>query len=310
MPQPLSRRRSIRRSRRSGFSILEVLIVLVILAIVGSSVISILNRQQRFYRDAGETLTVRRELRGAASLLPTEVRSISLPDVDIQTASATELHFRATIGSAIICDKGAGPVLTFDIPPTNLANHVLTAWYSKPEPGDQAWIFDDFTDAGAQDDAWRPYTIISVAPNTTACHGAGHPYTHPTLDAPGTKPRWRITVSTGLEPTIVRGAAVRFTREVRYQLYQPAGSDNFYLGYQQMVNGSWTAMQPVAGPFNESGVEFSYFTAGGIATNTPAQIARVDVRLDASGQRAVLAERNGIPMRDSLSLRIGVRNLY
>lgn len=310
MPKHLTRTtRTVRRSR-TGFTLIEMLVVLVILGIVGASIMSILNRQQRFYRDAGETLNVRRELRGAATLLPTEVRSLSLPGEDIISASATALYFRATIGSSIICDKAAGSVLSFDIPPTTLANHKLSAWYSKPEPGDRLWIFDDFTDPGAEDDRWAEYTLVSMVQNTSACHGTGHPYASQGLDPPGQKPRWTITVSPALEASITRGAVIRFTREVRYQLYQPSGSDHHYLGYQQLVNGSWTSMEPVAGPFTETGVQFTYYTTGGAVTTNPSEIARVDVRLDAAGQSAALAERKGIPFRDSLSLRIGVRNLY
>ena len=311
-------------ARRAGFTLVEVLIVLTILGIVGASLMTMITRQQRFYRDTSASLVVRRELRGGASLLPTEMRAIARrgtradnPNVegDILSMNATAIVFRATFGSSIICEKPAGDFTTFSVPPTGLAHHTLTSWYETPGPGDQVAIFNEGPLPGAEDDDWVYATIDAVTESATACSPS--PYMDPILDPPATKRRYTITVTpatwvgAALPAAIQTGAVVRFLRDTRYHLYQPSGSTRWFLGYQQRVNGAWTNSAAVAGPFEESaanGLRFQYYDTTGAATIATAAVSRVDVLLKGKADFASTAERRGTPFADSLMFRIGIRN--
>lgn len=298
---------------RRGFTFVEVLVVLVVLGIVGTAVSAMLTRQMRFYREAGEVVTVRRELRTGASLLPSDARAISTVGGDVLAMQPHRFAFRATIGSAVVCEKG---VTTLDLPPTNLAYHTLTSWYTMPRAGDTLFVFDEGPLAGAEDDSWKPFEVGTIGPNNSACGGA--PFTDPTADPPATKLRWRVTLAGGAAvPADVRvGAVIRFTRRVQYRLYQPSGSSGWYLGYQEQAGDGWSAAEAVSGPYmapasGGDAPSFRYFGGDGteLASSAPGTaLTRVDVALRARADRAHTQERRGVPMQDSLLFRIGVRN--
>ncbi|MHB1224844.1 MAG: PilW family protein [Gemmatimonadaceae bacterium] len=299
---------------RRGYTLIELLFTMTLLGMVGAALISLLTQQQRFYRDASNTVNVRRELRGAASLLPTEVRAISSRGGDVLEMNPTSFAFRANIGSSIICDRSPATPATFLLPPQNLkAGNTLTSWYSTPTAGDALFVFDEGTETGAEDDGWFATTVVSIVPSTSGCHPS--PYTHPSDDSPGVKPRWLVTVLPALPSTVRVGAGVRFGRDVRYQLFQPAGSPRWYVGYQQRVSGTWSDLEPVGGPLigggtgSGQGLSFQYYdTLGAVATMaTNTALSRVDV-----GLRAVAASGRALGQQatfsDSLLFRIGIRN--
>ncbi len=286
---------------RCGYTLVEVLVVIMLLSLVGGAIMGLLNSQHRFYRGVNETIGVRRELRNGASLLPMEARSISTVGGDVLEMQPTSFGFRATTGSSVACDLGG---TVFFLPPTDLANHTLTSWYSEPAPGDVVYAFDDMNDAGDEDDVWRPYTIESIGTSTSAC--ASSPLMDATLDAGAIKPRLRVEVSgAGIESSIVPGAVLRITREVRYSLYTE-GSGRWYLGYQERRDGAWSDVEPVSGPYlpasdgGGGGLRFAYFDASGSPTSTPTSVARVEVALRGASD---LTE-----MSDSLVFSIGIRN--
>ena len=285
--------------RRRGYTLIEILIVLVILGVVGSAILGLLDRQRGFYRGVNETAGVRRELRGGASLLPMEARSISTVGGDVQAMDATSFEFRATIGSGVACALGAQSVV---LPPVDLAHHTLTAIYSPPAAGDQIFVFDEGTDPGAKDDAWRQYTVSSVSTTNAQCGGA--PFTDPVADAG--KPRIALAVTAGIASTIQVGAVVRILRPVRYSLYE-AASGRWYLGFEEQQGGAWSTVEPVSGPYVAStggagsGLQFAYFDTLGVSTTDASRLGRVDVALRGSGDMS--------GQSDSLLFRIGIRNV-
>lgn len=291
---------------RRGITLVEVLITITVLAIVGASLTAILTRQQRFYRDAAETVEVRRELRGGASLLPTDLRAISTAGGDLLEATATQFTIRATIGSAVVCAKGAQSV---DLVPTGLTTHTLAAWYSSPQVNDSVFVFDEGADVGASDDSWWQAAISSTLASSSYCPGS--PFIAP---ADAGLLRLRVSLGAAIPPTVQVGTVVRITRPIRYSIYQPDATSDWYLGYSEHDGSTWRATEPVAGPLlATNGARFVYFDTLGVArpTGTPLQrtnIARVGVTLRATGRSDALRARNGEPMRDSLSFKIGIRN--
>lgn len=291
---------------RRGVTLIELMITITVLAIVGASITAILTRQQRFYRDAAETVEVRRELRGGAALLPTDLRAISTAGGDLLQATATQFTVRATIGSAVVCAKGAQSV---DLVPTGLTTHTLAAWYSPPQVNDTVFVFDEGTEIGASDDTWAQAAITSTT--TDAAYCAGTPFVAP-VDA--TLPRVRLMLDRLVPPTVQVGTVVRVTRPVRYTIYQPAAGSDWYLGYTEHDGSTWRAVEPVAGPLLAvNGARFVYYDTLGAPrlTGTALQrtsIARVGVALRATGRTDALRARGGAPMRDSLNFNVGIRN--
>jgi prepilin-type N-terminal cleavage/methylation domain-containing protein len=299
---------------RAGFTLAEIMVAMTLLGIVVATILTVIVRQQRFYRSANEAIDVRSQIRQATTILPTDLRGLSSVGGDFTLVADSAAEFRANIGSAVICAIPNNT--TVDIPPTNLAYNILTSWYTQPQPGDTMFIFDDGTEAGAIDDDWRPYTISAIATNTSTCPGG--PFTDPTLDAAASKPRWRITISGGtLSPTILSGSVIRFARRVRYSLYR-APDNQWYLGFKEKQNNVWTTVQPVSGPYlpyaagGTGGLNFQYYDTTGVAITTLARasdIARIDVRVRGRGQSSRNSvARFGGQFNDSLLVRVAVRN--
>jgi prepilin-type N-terminal cleavage/methylation domain-containing protein len=303
-----------RKDARAGFTLIELAIALVLFSLVAGTIIRVISRQQKFYQGASDLMDARSQLRQAGSVLPTDIRGLSSVDGDITALSDSALEFRGNIGSSIVCAKPSANQV--DIPPRNLTKHTLTAWLTQPQPGDTAYIFDEGPTEGAQDDVWRGYAITAIANNTATC--AGRPVTDTTTDDPVTKPRWRLTLATNVPATSVVGAGVRFTRHVRYSLYQ-AGDNQWYLGYKDYRNGAWSTIQPLSGPYlaynataSQSGLAFQYFDSlNNRITALPSAnpVARVDFTLHGQGGVANnSATSTNSRFTDSLIARVAIRN--
>ena len=310
MPR-LNPRRSARR-RAVGFTLAEVLIVLMILGIVGTAVFKVLLKQQQAYRDTARQADMQREIRLTGSFLPAELRSTSSAGGDILAMAEDKVEFLANTGSSVICEK---PTLsTIYLPPLNPAGITLTNWYSQPVVGDSVFLFNDGLDAGTVDDTWERSAVSAVGSSSGWCTGA--PYAHPTLD--GGKLRYSITLTTVLPDSVKVGNVVRFARPVRYQLYS-ASSGKWYVGLQERLNNAWTSIEAVGGPFRPfaandsplSGLQFRYFDSLGVRLTSIGQakdVSRVDVYLRTNAGMSAVTERQPNDLRDSVMMRIAVRN--
>ena len=309
MPQLTPARRPAARARR-GLSLIELLITMTVLAIVGASLTSILTRQQRFYRDAAERVEVRRELRSGAALVPADLRALSTIGGDLLAASSTSLEIRASIGSAVVCAKPNNA--TLHLVPLNTTTHTLTSWYTAPQAGDAIFIFNDSSATGAEDDTWSPHTIAatpSLPGDATRCLGT--PYV---AAADAALPKVEITVTPNLSTFVGAGSVIRFTRQMRYSFYQPAGAADWYVGYEAWNGAAYDAIQPVIGPLRATtGLAFSFADSAGSAVtpNTAAaraRITRIGLRMHAAGRSDALRARGGLAYSDSLIFKVGVRN--
>lgn len=307
-----------RRPRR-GFSLPELIITIFLLSIVGTAVVRTFTKQQQVYKDTAKTATMRRELRMTGMLMTQDMRSVSSSGGDVLEMTEQRAAFNGTYGSSVVCAKGSNSLY---ILPPGLVHHELTSWTSFPQKGDTIYVYNDSLLAGSEDDVWQKLAIHDVDKNMTVCPGA--PFADPALDAPAAKPRYRIEVdypspSTQIGDSVKVGAVIRFTRPMRYELFQSGGSGKWYLGYSEYSNGSWTAAEPVAGPFrsfvagdgNPSGLQFRYYDSTGTRLTTIAQklsLSRIDVYTRAEGGASAVTERQGALMTDSTLFRIGLRN--
>jgi prepilin-type N-terminal cleavage/methylation domain-containing protein len=298
---------------RRGMTLVELLVTMILVAIIGSAMTRVLVKQQQYYRDAAATADAKRELRLGATVLPAELRSISSSGGDVLVMSESEITMRAYIGSSIVCERTAAGD-RFWVPPTDLAHQTLTTFVSRPEVGDTIFVFNENDLRGAEDDQWEKRVIASLDNSLAGCAGA--PFTDPAFDVG--KARIRYHMNTALPDSVKTGAVVRFSRPVRYKIYQES-SGTWYLGRQEYRSGAWQSLSPLAGPYrpfasgdaNPSGLQFRYFDTLGVRITNMAQtssVARVDVYLRTNAGVSAITERQGNTLRDSVLMRVGIRN--
>lgn len=297
------------RARR-GFTLAELIVTIGILAVVGTVASRMIMSQQRFYQRTNEQMGMRREMRMAMSQVPTDLRSVSSSGGDITAFNASNLTVRTVFGVAVMCARPNAN--TVDVTPPDQATNRLTGWYSTPQVGDTLWAFNDSLSRGAEDDVWTPLRITSVASATTYCPGSA--YMHTTLDAPYA--RFRFGVTPALPDSVVAGAALRFTRSIRYDLQQQA-SGRWYLTRAEYSGGAWGAASAVSGPYEApantaGGIRFAYYDSLGAtvpSAGNPRSIARIDLLLRSQGASSSGSVGvSGTANRDSLAFRIALRN--
>ena len=208
-----------RRHGRSGFTLVELLIGLVLFGIVMGGLMTMLVRQQAFYRSAEGLMNARGQLRQLLGVLPADLRGVAPRDSDIYALSDHMLEIRSTFGSSIMCRRDSSTA--FVVPPTTLTNgNGLTAWLTQPAVGDSMMIFDEGATNGPSDDSWKAYTILTI----TAVHGtSGCTVASGLVSASDTsKSSYRIMLAAAgkLDTNIVVGAPIRFFRRAHYELYQ------------------------------------------------------------------------------------------
>lgn len=298
------------RSRaRAGFTLGELLATMTLLGILGTIVANLMLGQQRFYHKQNEQVGMRRELRTALSLVPSDLRGVSSSGGDLLDFNAASVTFRNTLGASIVCAKPNNT--TLDLPPLNMARHTLTTWYTQPQVGDSIFAFNEGMLRGAEDDSWTALRITTIAPNTALCPAS--PFIDALLDAG--KQRWRVTVTPAIPDSVKIGAGVRFARSTRYTLTSSATARH-YLSRAEYVAGAWTAPVPVSGPYetpvgSAGGIRFRFFDSTGVEVNSAINaksVSRIDVLLRTKGATTPAGGSAGADTKDSLKLRIALRN--
>jgi len=300
--------RSRRQRSRAGFSLGELLATMTLLGILGTIVANLMLGQQRFYHRQSEQVGMRRELRTAMSLVPSDLRGVSSSGGDLLAFSPTSITFRNTLGASIVCAKPNNS--TMDLPPLNTARNILTSWYAEPKVGDSVFAFNEGMLRGAEDDSWTGLRITAITKDAAFCPGS--PFTDAVLDA--NKPRWRVTVSPVIPDSVKIGAGIRFERSTRYTLTSSA-SNRYYLSRAEYITGAWTAPTPVSGPYDppdptSSGIKFRFFDSTGVEITNVANaksVSRIDVLLRTLGA-STPGNTNTTSTKDSLKLRIALRN--
>ena len=310
----------IRRRARRGFTLVELLITMVLLSLVSAVIVTVVVRQQRFYRATSALMDARSQIRQMASVLPMELRGISSAGGDIKVMSDSALEFRSSFGSAIVCTLSSSTVIV--LTPRNGAKGLrLTSWTRTPVVGDSVALYDVNTSSRSTDDRWTFHQITAISTVTgdvsTGCRSTTGLVQ--SADMTSSNPSYRITISPSRPATLAVGSAVRLYRNVRYSLYSaPDGLS--YLGYRDCLPGRTpicSAVQPIAGPYrdhaaagtNKSGLEFAYFDSTGAVTAVPANVARISVAI--RGETATqlqLSDGTVGKLGDSLSFQIALRN--
>jgi prepilin-type N-terminal cleavage/methylation domain-containing protein len=304
---------------RPGFSMTELTVVIVLLGIVMGTLLSMVTRQQRFYRGARETIETRSQVRQGIDLLRTDLRGVSSVGGDIypNQMAETSIEFRATTGTSIACAIPVPGGTTLIVPPpgTLASGTILSKWRQDPAVGDSVWIYDLGANAAASaDDAWVVAQVTGVAPLIGACGGT--PFV---TVADAGRTGHRLTLSAALPLTTPAGTPLRLYRRVRYELMQ-ASDRRWYLGYSECHPGAaptCSPLEPASGPYlpqsaevGKSGIGFYYFDVNGNPTIVPAQVARIDVVVRGETEQPVAVTGSGAQptFRDTSRVAVGLRN--
>jgi prepilin-type N-terminal cleavage/methylation domain-containing protein len=327
----MTRHRTHRTHRRAlrarpGFTLTELMIVVVLLGLIGTMLTAVLVRQQRFHRAVMSLTDARARMRDVATILPTDLRSMSSVGNDILSFTDTSLQFRAFIGTSILCRYNTTTIV--ELPPKIMASgNVISAWINPPTKDDVAFIYNEGTEAGNADDDWTPFVIDTVTTTTssTACPVSS------TFTTASDNSAEKLLVELPSAPDqaqILPGAPIRFAREVRYSVYQ-ASDGQWYVGFQRCTpNVTWNSAgecgtrEVLAGPVKPatsdtltSGLYFVYYnqTGGRVTTaalDTTIAAIGIGVRTTSESLRQATATQIGssIAGGDSIRFTVGIRN--
>ena len=294
--------------RRSGLTLVELMATVAVAGVVLAIIAAVALRQQRTFAALSADAALAGQLRDAASVLPTDLRTAAVGAGDLREASDTSIEIRETLASAVVCDTlGKAVVLApFDATAATFAGAMAPI-----QAGDTAWIFSPDDSAHV----WRGRAVLGVASaHAGQCMAGG-----PRLDVPAlAASRTALTLDSVAAPQMLVGRPVRITRPIRYSLYH-ASDGSWYLGARDWNNASakFNTTQPLAGPFRSpsAGPVFRWFDSTGTVLAPP--VARRDqvalVQIDLRGQtrstdRVLGSVWNSGPRADSVSILVAVRN--
>ena len=259
------------RSAPRGTTLVELTVVIVLLGLILGGILSVVYRQQRFYRITSASSATRSQVRQAASILPAELRGVAPSAGDIIQAFDSALEFQSTIGSGVVCERGADWLAL--APRRDGLVDALRGELVPPAEGDlaRALVADDENPTG---DRWPAFEVTGVADDPDAC------LTGPFVDpADAGRPRLRLSLGAALPHEVKAGTPVRITRPVRYSLYR-SGDGLWYLGANEWSEDRWAGIQPVSGPYtgrgrDPRGVQFAYLDDTGGTLDEPVDASRV-----------------------------------
>ena len=304
--------------RVRGFTLIELVVATAVAGVVGAGVISTLVRQQRFYGAAGGMLSVRAQLRDAADVLASDIRSAAVASYGLPLMADSAIEMVTSVASSVLCNAPSG--VTLGLPPATLSNgNTLTSILAQPDAGDIVMMYGIPSTAG--DTArWEASAVVSFVsrPVATVCPATTGFTT--TADAAALRAGYSVTVAWPPSPAVRKGAPIRFLRRVRYSLYRSADS-RWYLGYRKCgmsIPSTCAGVQPVSGPYDSyspgvgSGLTFRYYDAAGSevpAASTGKSVARVEIVLrGASAGQVMLAGDSRRLFTDSTIVAVSPRN--
>lgn len=320
------RSEDMRAGLRPGMTLIELMISMLLLSVVMGTVLSVVMRQQRFYRSASEIMETRGQLRSATAILPVELRGVStqvrdatsaVVGSDILSMGANMIEFRATFGAGIVCDNAAGTVTLYPVEPLSSGLR-LGGFLYEPAVGDVMFFLNN-GQGGSADDRWERHVIATTATSANCTTGLAA-----STAADLAIPRRQYTFSPTIPSTdIVAGAPVRVARTVKYELYQDATSGLWYLGQsvKNEASGAYGSREPVAGPYlagtgnpATSGLYLRYLdvngnilTANDLATRQ--SVTRIDVIVRGQTATDVRGSGFGTGNKQVLqSISVAIRN--
>ena len=266
---------------RLGISIIEVLVAMVVGGVVLALITMIAVRQQRLFTDLTDGVALSGQLREAATILPIDLRGVSVAARDIREARDTSVELRGTIASALVCDTLANG---FVLAPTSDGASAYASYLTTLDAGDTAWLY---TPTDSIDD-WQPFAIASVGtPPSRQCASRGPHLSNDERALP------RVSIALAAPPSSLGsaiGRPLRITRPARYSLYR-ASDGGWYVGEKDWnaAAARFNTIQPVSGPFLSpalGGLTFTYLDTTGASISLPVADTRAiaAIRISLRGQ--------------------------
>ncbi len=271
-----------RRSFERGFSLMELLVAIILGAVVLTSIYGLVLSQGRTYGKQLELMDVHGTLRGAASLLSSDLRQAA--SADLYTIGANAVALRSPRGTGIVCKRHATQP-RFGI--------VATAGDLTASTDDSALVFAAGS-VGSGDDEWKVMKVQTVITLPTCEWGGG---SVPDLAV-------QLTVAVPADTAgIGVGAPIRVFRRTEYGLFQDGG--RWWLGSKTGASSFEKLTGPLRSP-TDGGLVFTYRDGAGNVTADPAQVRVVEIVIRAeSHHRAGLGALEH--QRDSVALRVALR---
>ena len=276
----IARRHALHRARL-GLSIVEILVSMVVGGVVLALITMIAVRQQRLFTDLTDGVALSGQLREAATILPIDLRGVSIAARDIREARDTSVELRGTIASALVCDTIANG---FVLAPTSEGASTYASYLTTLNVGDTAWLY---TPTDSTDD-WQPFAIASVGTSPSRQCASRGPHLS---DSVRVLPRVSIALVAPPSPLVSAiGMPLRITRPARYSLYR-ASDGAWYVGEKDWNTAAarFNTVQPVSGPFLSpalGGLTFTYLDTSGASMSSPVADTRAiaAIRISLRGQ--------------------------
>ena len=301
---------------RRAFTLVELLVSIALSGVAAAFMATTLARQQRFYSSAAEILDTRAQLRDAADVLATDLRSAAV-ELGVPSMRDSAIEMFSVIASSIVCTVATQQSL--GMPPlTVVAGNSLTSILAVPDTGDLVLLYT-MPSSGADAGRWELRRITSFTSRSvsSACPPATG-FTRSADEASG-HPSYHVTLATPTVDPVRPGSPLRFVRRSRYSIYRSSDS-KWHLGYRRcsaMGPSACAAIQPVSGPYEPysataSGLSFRFHDRSGVplgAGATGSELARVDLVVRGrSARHASLGGDSRSAWSDSVVVSVATRN--
>ncbi len=260
-------------TRARGSTVIELVIAIPLLALLAALAILLLLSTQRVAQRTDRTLAASHELRHAAAVLASELRSLQASDLHAWTDSSIE--FSATVGTGIVC-AARGPRDRIILTPANASIRAHTSWRTPAQPDDDVSLFLAPTDSTLTPHEYR--SNLRSLSTTAGCLSS------PILDSSATPlaPATLLRLVDTLPADAAVGTPVRLHRRTRYLLYRSASQ--WYLGRRELGPAGWDVVQPVAGPLRSTTARGLFISVRDTRDNllapgdTTAALVRIELR--------------------------------
>jgi type II secretory pathway pseudopilin PulG len=296
----------------AGFTLAELLVAAVMLGVIGTAVLSVILAESRAHAAAAQRMDARRTVRTGAEVLRADLRAIATPAPGIYAIEADAIEFRSVMGSSVICHVDAARTRV-GIPPTMAEEGALTSWVVAPQRGDTVLVYSEKPGSEQEENGsapepggWHTHVLAEDPSGGGTCPTS----TGFARSAAEAARALTLRLTPPLGEAVEPGAALRFVRRARYQLYR-AGDGHWYLGHLDCLSSRatpCTTVQPVAGPFPHDGVRFTYRDSTGGITNDPTRVARIDLLTRALGRHMPTGGSAPAHLADSTLITITLRN--
>lgn len=281
-------------TNNKGFTLIEMLVAVVLMGIVSGSIYQLLINNQRVYREQSQRVEMNGNVRGAISVIQSELRELNAGDSlgsDILSMSATQITYKAMRNLYFLCDDpdiGSNRVSMFPSPSYGLRAPSVST--------DSVVIYADNDTTTRTDDRWIHAKVRSTDTGTRCPGGAASfDMVIQGISVPGLGAVWA-------------GAPLRTFEVVQMLLYSSGGAS--WLGTRLYSGGSWGSIEPILGPLKAStGIQFTYYDSGGAVTGAAANVARIKIVVNGQTSEKVRSLGGGLEYAEvDLETHVALRN--